>query len=154
MNNRVVGFDFGPRTIGVATGNFTTRTSQALRAIPARRDTPDWQSLLTLVAEWRPGRLLVGLPLGLNDDETPMSKKARQFAEQLGKQTGLPVEMVDERLTSAAADALLRDSAVAGKAHQRQIADRRDSLAAELIIQTYFNDNRSNPGNPPGSTPD
>jgi len=141
VNNRVVGFDFGLKKIGVATGNLLTRTSQALPALDARRGQPDWDRLSAMVSEWRPGRLVCGLPVGLNGEETPMSARARAFSEDLSKRTGLDVILVDERYTSAAADSLLREAALAGKGMARQVEKRRDSVAAELIIQSYFNDN-------------
>lgn len=142
MNSRVVGFDFGLKKIGLATGNSITRTSQALDGIPAVAGKPDWTRMLEVIREWQPGQLLVGLPLGMDGEDTPMSTRARRFAKTLETRSNLPVVLVDERYTSAAADSLLRESAMAGKSHNRQIAKHRDSVAAELIIQTYFNDNR------------
>lgn len=141
MNNRVVGFDFGLRKIGVATGNLVTRTSQALPALDAHQGQPDWESLASVINEWRPGRLVCGLPIGLEGEETPMSARARAFSCDLRKRTGIDVILVDERYTSAAADSLLREAALAGKGMAKQVENRRDSVAAELIIQSYFNDN-------------
>jgi len=98
----VMAFDFGLRHIGVAIGQTVTGTATPLTTLTARQGAPEWDRLQTLVGEWRPARLLVGLPLNMDDTESPMSGRARRFADQLARRTGLPVTLVDERLTSYA----------------------------------------------------
>ena len=74
----ILGFDFGLRRIGVAVGQGMTRTASSLETVSNGRK-PDWAAIDRLVEEWRPALLLVGLPLGEDGGETPMSGAARRF---------------------------------------------------------------------------
>ncbi len=124
IEGTVLAFDFGLKHIGVAAGQTITRTASALTTLAARDGRPDWQAVRTLVSEWRPVRLIVGLPLNMDDSESDMSERARAFAARLTKETGVPVAMADERLTS------------------RAVADQGDSshaAAAALIAETWLN---------------
>jgi putative Holliday junction resolvase len=124
----VIAFDFGLRHIGVAVGQTITGTATPLTTLSARQGVPDWTPLTALVAEWRPARLLVGLPLNMDDTESPMSERTRRFAAELTRRSGLPVLLIDERLTSYAARASgIRN----GHAH-----------AAVMIAQTWLADPR------------
>lgn len=74
-----LGFDYGTRLIGVAVGSRLGSGARALTTI----GNGDWSSLDAVVAEWRPARLVVGLPLALDGGEQPMSRAAREFARML-----------------------------------------------------------------------
>jgi putative Holliday junction resolvase len=125
IEGTVLAFDFGLKHIGVATGQTITRTATALTTLAARDGKPDWVAVCELVTEWRPIRLIVGLPLNMDDSESEMSERARAFAARLGKETGLQVELADERLTSrAVADAE---------------GDQAHAEAAALIAETWLN---------------
>ena len=124
----VLAFDFGLRNIGVATGQMITRTATELVTLRARDGVPDWREVATLVAEWRPDLLLVGLPLNMDDTKSDMAVRAERFAKQLRKRFGREVALVDERLTSVEARGLSRDI---GAQH---------AIAARLIAETYLND--------------
>jgi len=126
--NHILAFDFGLRHIGVAAGQTVTKTATPLATVRARQGKPQWQDVLDLVEEWRPGALVVGLPLNMDDTESDMSGRARRFAELLGNRTGLPVYMVDERLTSNAVRHLG--------------ADRSHERAAVMIAETWLNEPR------------
>ena len=141
MKGRLLAFDPGLKRIGVATGNQTTGTTQALPTLIAKNGEPNWKVIIQLIDEWKPQTLVVGFPMHLDGSESVMSKKSRRFANQLETKTKLPVVLVDERLTSAGADALIRDSAESGKSQTRRRQEWRDSLAAELILGTYINEN-------------
>ena len=126
--NHILAFDFGLRHIGVAAGQTVTRTATPLTTVRARQGKPQWPDVLKLVEEWRPGALVVGLPLNMDDTESDMSARARRFAGILAERTGLPVHLVDERLTSNAV---------------RQLgADRSHQRAAVMIAETWLNEPR------------
>ena len=127
----VLAFDFGLKHIGVASGQTITRTATALTTLTARDGRPDWDSVRTLVKEWRPNRLIVGLPLNMDDTESEMSERARSFAGRLAKETSLPVEMADERLTSRAA-------AEADGSKSVNRSDHSHAAAAALIAETWL----------------
>jgi putative Holliday junction resolvase len=112
----VLAFDFGLRHIGVAVGQTVTGTASPLTTLAARSGTPDWDAVTTLVREWRPQALLVGLPLNMDDTESAMSARARRFAGRLQATSGIRVHLVDERLTSLAVKDLGPDRAHAAAA--------------------------------------
>ena len=132
----ILAFDFGLRRIGVAVGQSTTRTASALRTVSNGRD-PDWAVLDRLVAEWRPGLLLVGLPLGPEGDETPMSRTAREFGAALAGRYALAVDFADERLTSRDAERRFADLRASGGA-RRKNADQLDAISAQIILENWL----------------
>ncbi len=100
QNNLVLGFDFGMKYIGVATGQTVTNTANALTTLRAIDGIPDWQEIANLITEWRPNILLVGIPLNMDDSEQQLTKCAQKFANRLRHKYNLPVELVDERLST------------------------------------------------------
>ena len=129
MQGIVLAFDFGTRRIGVAVGNSLTGTARALAPLAARDGVPAWDQVGALVAEWKPVRLLVGLPLNMDDSESEMSARAARFARRLEGRFQVPSELVDERLSSFEARGLI---AAAGA------KTSRDSVAACLILESWF----------------
>ncbi len=122
----VLAFDFGLRNIGVATGQTITQTASELGIVRARDGVPDWNVLDAFVREWQPERLLVGLPLNMDDTLSDMAVRAKRFARKLEARYRLNVELVDERLTSFEARGLSRD------------LDAQHAIAARLIAETYL----------------
>lgn len=129
----VLGFDFGLKRIGVAVGNALLGSATPLTVLPAHDGAPDWSRIHALREEWQPDRLLVGLPLNMDGSESDLSARARRFANRLNGRLGLPVELVDERLTSFAA----RGELLAGG--QRRGKPPLDALAASLIVESWLN---------------
>lgn len=127
-------FDYGLRQIGVATGNLELGTSRPLPVLQARDGVPDWDRLAAVVREWQPDLLVVGEPLNMDGSASELSDRANKFARRLQGRLGLPVEMVDERLSSFEAKALSRERGHRGDYKKEPI----DSLAAELILQTWL----------------
>ena len=141
MKGRVLGFDYGTRRIGVAVGNQATNTTQPLKTVSAKNGKPTWREIDELVSEWRPANLVVGLPLDLDGSHGAAADAACKFGEALSTRYELPIVMVDERLTSAESDAILKENASPGKTLSKKRHALRDSIAAELIIRTYLTDN-------------
>ena len=139
--NRILSFDFGLKRIGVATGNRRTKTAQALSTLPASNGQPNWRALDNILQQWKPALLVVGLPLAMDGSESIMSSAARKFGARLSEHTGLTVNFVDERLTSVTAKRILRESVEPGKKMTKKRVGAIDNLAAQLILQTYFDDN-------------
>lgn len=127
----LLGFDYGTRRIGVAVGETVTRRARPLGLVPVHRNRPDWALVSRLIDEWRPGRLVVGLPLTLDGEEQPASDGARRFGRQLEGRYGLPVELVDERLTTRVACQELTE---AGRWREPV-----DPVAAQLILEGWLN---------------
>lgn len=139
MSETVLGFDVGARRIGVAVGNDLLRQAQPA-AIVQVTDDEGLAAIAKLVAEWRPERLVVGMPVPV-DEAPPLKKRSPAFARcerfvaTLVERFGLPVERVDERYSSIEADHLHRDRRQAGLARR---AKALDDVAAEVILQRYF----------------
>ncbi len=127
-------FDFGLRQIGVAVGNLELGTTRPLPVLPARDGVPAWQALQSLVEEWQPDLLVVGEPLNMDGSASELAARANKFARRLHGRLGLPVEMVDERLSSFEAKAISREQGHRGDYKKQPI----DSLAAELILGTWL----------------
>lgn len=124
MVDIVLGFDFGIKRIGIAMGNTLTGQAQPLRVIAAIDNATRFRIIGELIDEWRPARLVVGEPRHPDGAEHDMTLRSRRFANQLHGRFNLPVELVDERYSSAV------------------IASKRgeviDDKAAAIILQQYF----------------
>ncbi|HEY2816756.1 MAG TPA: Holliday junction resolvase RuvX [Casimicrobiaceae bacterium] len=142
-NATVLAFDFGTRRIGVAVGNTLTRLAQPLLTIAAHSDATVMTAIAALVEQWQPRELIVGLPLHADGTPHTMTANADRFALALGDRFGLPVVRVDERWTTETAqDQLNRERrGREGRAH-------RDEIAAQLILQAYFDERTGNAGAP------
>ncbi|PWB58913.1 MAG: Holliday junction resolvase RuvX, partial [Nitrosomonadales bacterium] len=90
------------------------------------------------IKEWQPGLLVVGLPFHLDGSEHEMTLRCRRFSRQLEGRFSLPVALVDERLSSAAASQDLRETGISGRRQKVML----DQVAAQLILQTYLDDKR------------
>ena len=132
----VLAFDFGTRRIGVAVGDLATRLAHPLATIDAERDEGRFAAIAALVAEWKPARLVVGLPVHVDGSAHPMTARAQRFGRQLAGRTGLPVEYADERHTTTAAASSLADAGRTG----RRARSVRDQVAAQLILQGWLDE--------------
>ena len=133
----LLGFDFGPRKIGIAVGQTLTRSATPLTTLRSRGERPDWPGIEALVREWQPSAAVVGLPFNMDDTEVDWSPRVHRFARQLEGRFRLPVHLIDERLTSIEARRQLSArpgfNRVAGDRH-----DAVDALAAALILETWL----------------
>ncbi len=126
----VIGFDFGNHWIGVAVGQTLTGQARPLSAV--RRG--DWRRIEALLAEWRPQRIVVGLPLNLAGERQAMTARAERFGRQLEGRFGIPSELIDERLTTREAWQLALERA------DKKSKPEIDSLAAMLITETWLHE--------------
>ena len=133
----VLGFDYGARRIGVASGNRISQSARPLPALISHNGEPDWARVDTLLSEWRPEALIVGLPLTLDGGEQAITRSARAFADSLGTRSRLPVHLVDERHTSREAASRFATQRAAGFARRRD-AENIDSLAAAVILESWL----------------
>lgn len=135
----VFGFDVGSRLTGVAIGNTLTASARALTTVIVREGEPDWLRLDALHKEWLPDSLVVGLPLTLDGDEQPASRRARHFASQLHLRYKLPVALVDERHSSQEAARRFASARAAGLKRKRDAAEI-DAEAAAVILDHWLAD--------------
>lgn len=122
----VLAFDFGLRRIGVAVGEPELRTAHPLPAVARFEEIP------SLIAEWKPAALVVGLPTSVEGAAHAMTRQAEDFARRLERRFKLPVARVDERFSSVEAESRLRGT----RAKKPEI----DSVAAQLLLEQYFDE--------------
>ena len=134
-HRRAMAFDYGTRQIGVAVGQTLTGSAEPLTNLRARDGVPDWDQLARLIREWEPNVLVVGLPLNMDGSASDMSERAARFARRLNGRFLLPVETVDERLSTFEAKQHLKDQ---GRTPSSYRDDPVDSLAAALLLQTWL----------------
>jgi putative holliday junction resolvase len=128
----VLAFDFGTQRIGVAIGEGLLGQARALTTIDSPANDARFTAIARLIAEWQPARLVVGLPLALDGTEHEMTARSRRFAHQLEGRYRLPVELVDERLTSVEAERGLKPG------RDKAAKARIDAEAARIILQDWF----------------
>lgn len=134
MTARMAGLDVGDKTIGVAVSDPLGWTAQGVEVIRRTRPAADLERLRTLFAKYGVARVIVGLPRNMNGTYGPRAEGARAFADQLIAALGLPVELWDERLTTAQAQRAL----IEGDVSRRRRRDVVDRIAAQLILQSYL----------------
>lgn len=130
---RIVGIDFGLARIGIAISDPMKVIATALETAPAKEGP---QGVLDRLADYRSevSLIVVGLPLELSGKAGKMADGAKAFAEALEKLSHLPVEMWDERLTSAQAEKELKSAGF----NRKKRAEKSDAAAAVLILQSYL----------------
>ena len=131
---RYIGIDLGTRRIGLAFGD-DLGVATPLPAL-TQADAPDRETALrTVIRERRADEIVVGHPLNMDDTAGPKAKEAEAFAEKLRVELGLPVHLVDERLTSYEAESTIAKS----RRWSVRASGIIDSRAATLILQDYLN---------------
>jgi putative pre-16S rRNA nuclease len=141
----VMGFDYGARRIGVALGNRISGSARALDVVSNGAGGPDWKRIETLMREWRPDAVLVGLPLTLDSGEQSNSQAARGFAAEMQARHHLPAIMVDERLSSREAAHRFAARRASGVAKRKDAASL-DAVAAEVIVEQWLREQPAIPG--------
>ena len=129
-----LGFDFGLARIGVAQGDTLLNIAHPIKTISAEDNGTRFDEIQKLIDEWRPVQLIVGLPLHMDGLEHEMTQRCRRFARQLHGRFGLPVFLVDERMSSILAEELLREAQVFGKKQKLYL----DQVAAQAILYSFF----------------
>lgn len=132
----LLAFDFGTKRIGMAIGNTITCRARPLGTIADEKTDVRFSTIQSLIDEWQPAALIVGLPC--NEDGTPheMTALCRRFANRLKGRFNLPAILVDERYTSAAASSALNEAGIHGRQQKTMI----DQYAAQQILQAYFDE--------------
>ena len=134
---RILGLDFGSKTVGVAVSDGLLLTAQGVETIE-RKDENKLRKTCArieeLIAEYEITKIVLGLPKNMNNTEGERVEKTKAFGEMLERRTGLPVHYWDERLTTVAAEQILMESGVRRENRKAVI----DKVAAGLILQGYL----------------
>ncbi len=136
-NNTLLGFDFGERRIGLATGDRETQLCSPLTTLHSRDGAIDWPAIAKLIEQWQPAALVVGVPRHMDGTDSAMTARAARFARQLHGRYALPVHEADERTTSVQAEEIIRDNRGSGGRRRSNKGDV-DKIAATLILQHWL----------------
>lgn len=128
---RILALDYGRRRIGLAISDELGITANPLPVLQRKNRREDMSHLREIASANGVARILIGLPLHLSGERSEMAEEASRFASRLTKELGLPVEQLDERLTSWEAEQLAKES------HHAKTADL-DSLSAAILLREYL----------------
>jgi len=138
LTGRILGLDVGSRRIGIAVSDPLGITAQGLDTLQRRNKRTDLAALDLVIRQYAVREIVVGLPLRMSGAEGIQSDKMQIFAEDLRKRFRLPVHLWDERLTSAEANRLLRETELSIEKRAKAV----DRMAAVLILQGWMENNR------------
>jgi putative holliday junction resolvase len=131
---RILGLDFGAKRVGAALGDREVGIATPLETYPRRNPEQDARHYRELVEDYGVERIVVGLPLHTGGGEGTLAALARRWGAWVGAVTGRPVVFFDERYTSLHADEVLRAAGL----RSSQRGDKRDRLAAQILLQHYL----------------
>lgn len=134
---RIMGLDFGSKTVGVAISDPLLITAQGVEIIRRKEENKLRQTLARieeLIVEYEVEEIVLGLPKNMNSTEGVRVELTQEFREKLERRTGLPVHMWDERLTTVAADKTMMEAGI----RRENRKDYVDMIAATLILQGYL----------------
>lgn len=134
---RIMGLDFGSRTVGVAISDSLLLTAQGIEIIRRKEENKLRQTLARieeLIVEYEVEEIVLGLPKNMNATEGIRVELTGEFKEKLERRTGLPVVFWDERLTTVAADKAMMEAGI----RRENRKDYVDKIAATLILQGYL----------------
>ncbi|OGT30065.1 MAG: Holliday junction DNA helicase RuvA [Gammaproteobacteria bacterium RIFCSPHIGHO2_12_FULL_35_23] len=131
-----MGFDYGTKRIGIAFGQMITKTASPLAVVNNRNGLPDWTHITTLIKQWHPQALVIGLPMNMNNTRQNTTDLAESFAKELQHKFNLPIYLVDERLTTISA----REE-VFNKGGYKALQEAKiDAHAAKIILESWMNE--------------
>ena len=136
-NMRILGLDYGSKTVGVAVSDPLGLTAQKVETIWRKQENKLRRTLARieeLIAEYEVEKIVLGFPKNMNNTVGERAEKALEFGEMLKKRTGLEVIMWDERLTTVASEKVLMESGVRRENRKKVI----DQIAASMILQGYL----------------
>lgn len=120
---RILGIDYGEKRIGLAISDESRTLARELTILSPKEF---WRQIQGLINQYRISRIVIGWPLNMKGGETAQTRKIRNFKFQISKKTKLPIEIMDERLSS-----VMTKNLPGGRRH-------KDSLSAQIILQNYL----------------
>lgn len=134
----VLAFDYGLKRIGLAAGDTVSAHARPVGALEISAGAPPFDRIATLLKEWQPAIVIVGLPYNADGSESSMTAAAQGFAGELGRRFGIEVALVDERYSSRDAEARLKAQRQSGERRRRTTRAAIDATAACVILERWF----------------
>ena len=131
---RILAVDYGRRRVGLAISDELNLTSQGLSTLQISRLAQAIEGVVTTVKKWDVEKIVVGLPLNMDGSKGPMAEAVDRFVQALNGVVLVPVVLLDERLTSVAAQRVMRDMGVKMRGHKGMV----DRISATLLLQTFL----------------
>ncbi len=135
---RIMALDLGSKTVGVAISDPLLLTAQGIEIIRRKEENKLRQTLARieeLISEYEVTKIVLGLPLNMDDSEGERAVTSREFKDKIERRTGIPVTMWDERLTTVEADEIMNEARIRGKDRKEYV----DMIAAQIILEDYLN---------------
>ena len=131
---RIMALDIGEVRIGIAISDPSEKLASPVCVLPSSEVVANAKGFKRVMEDWEPDMLLFGLPKTLSGAEGPQAQRVRKVAETIARNTGLPFEFGDERLSSAEAKRSLRESGLS----EREMRGKVDMIAASLFLQSWL----------------
>lgn len=131
---RILGIDLGERRIGLALSDELGWTAQPLKVIPYTSDRQSISAIIELIRQYAVSEVVIGLPRNMDGSYGPRAERVERFARKMEQQSGVPVHLWDERLTTAAAQRSLIEADLSRR-RRKQVVDK---VAAVLILEGYL----------------
>ncbi|MGI6230731.1 MAG: Holliday junction resolvase RuvX [Tractidigestivibacter sp.] len=131
---RALALDIGEKRIGIAVSDPSGRVASPVCVLPAPEVLSGARSFRRVLEDWEPDVLVCGRPLTMSGEEGPQVARIKRCAEQIAAQAGLPLELVDERLSSAEAKRILHEQGLS----EKEMRGKVDMVAASLFLQSWL----------------
>ncbi|CAI2652796.1 Holliday junction resolvase RuvX [Apilactobacillus apinorum] len=134
---RLMGMDVGSRTVGISVSDLLGWTAQGVEIITINEDEEQFglERVAELVEKYQVTGFVLGLPKNMNNTSGPRVEAAKRYGDMLIEKFNLPVDFVDERLTTVEAERMLIEKADTSRKKRKKVIDK---IASELILQTYL----------------
>lgn len=126
--------DIGEARVGIAVSDATGTLAMPVKVLPAQEVLGNARSFRYIIEDYEPDVLVCGRPETLAGEDGPQAQRAVEAAEKIARATGLPLEFIDERLSSREAKRILREQGLS----EREMRGKVDSVAASLFLQTWL----------------
>ena len=126
--------DIGELRVGIAVSDATGTLAMPVKVLPAQEVLGNARSFRYIIEDYEPDVLVCGRPETLAGEDGPQAQRVVEAAEKIARATGLPLEFIDERLSSREAKRILREQGLS----EREMRGKVDSVAASLFLQTWL----------------
>ena len=133
----IIAFDFGKQRTGIAIANSLTQIATPHSTLNSYNQQPHWEKITQLLDEWKPQQLVVGVPYYLDGSSSEMTQAALRFSRQLEGRYNLPVDTINEQLSSREAESRLKSARQQGRKKKINKGEI-DQLAAAIILESWF----------------